>query len=133
MELAHHFDDQEQHQGHQQEVDDGGDEGPVHELGVPEAKGQGAEIRAAGDEAQQGIEDVVDQGVDDGGKRTADDNTDGHIYHVAAGDKFLKFLDEAFGAFDQAHGGVFCSFFGIHVWGPPQYIVVFCFNRSIVA
>ncbi len=37
---------------------------------------------AAGDNADQRVENVVNQRVYDGGKRAADDDADGHVYHT---------------------------------------------------
>ena len=39
------------------------------------------------------LQDKIAHPVDDGGKGTTDDNTDRHIDHVAAVDKFLEFAD----------------------------------------
>ena len=98
MELIHGLDDQKEDQSHQQEVDHSSDKGAVGEhsgiFSFSNGDGKGGKIHAAGDNADQRVENVVNQRVYDGGKRAADDDADGHVYHVATRDKLFEFFDD---------------------------------------
>ena len=59
-------------------------------------EGQGGKADTAGEDAQEGHDDVVDEGGGDGGKGSADDDAHRHIHHVAPGDELLKFIHEFF-------------------------------------
>ncbi len=65
MEFVHRFYDQEKDKGDQKEIDDGGNKGAVGEhCGIFSAsycESQRGKIYAAGDQAEQGIEDILHQ------------------------------------------------------------------------
>lgn len=104
---VHGLDQRKDDDGHDEEVDDGRDETAVVEGGgagflggfeggvgvAVEGDEEVGEIHLAGEQCQAGHDDVVDQRVDDGFEGGTDDDTDGHIQHVAAADKFLEFVD----------------------------------------
>ena len=48
----------------------------------------------SGDDAQDGVEDIVDQGGGDVAEGAADDDAHGQVHHIAPGDKGLELLDE---------------------------------------
>ena len=89
----------EHHEGHNKEFDDGIDEQPIHNkwrtgllcgfqrciAAEREVEVIVAEINAADDHADDGVDNVRNQRADDGGERCTDDDTDGQIDHVAAG------------------------------------------------
>ena len=83
--LVHGLDDAEQHKGHNQEVDDRRDKGTVLENQLAIAENiphHGVKVDLAQD-AQNGADEVIGQGCDQRGECAADDDTDGHIHHVA--------------------------------------------------
>ena len=92
--------DHEHHPGHNEEVDDGADEGPEVDAvgGTCHGDGEAGHVGAVapGDELDERVDDVLGQRRDDSGERRADDDADGHVDHVAAVDEFLELGEEAF-------------------------------------
>ena len=56
------------------------------------------------EQADEGVDDITHQRVDDGRERTADHNTDCHIQHVAAHGEGLEFFKKLFDALDLFFG-----------------------------
>ena len=54
------------------------------------------EIQTAEDSAEDRHDNVIYKGVDYCLKRTADDNADGQIHHIALADEFFKLGNEFF-------------------------------------
>ena len=80
-----------------QEVDDGTQKRSEVD-GVP-AKGHrhaGYFGAATGNKRDKRADDVCHQGVDDRGKRAADDHADGEVHHVTAADELLELGKNAF-------------------------------------
>ena len=98
---VHHLDDQENHESHDDEIDDRGDEVtkaqivcdgfPVHHL-VPQRQLPFGEAQTADENGDDGHENVVGQGLDEGLERAADDHADGHVKHVALDGELFEFL-----------------------------------------
>lgn len=89
----------EHHQCDDQELDDGVDEVAVGECGRIGAHAQRdlhlREVDAAREQRYQRHDEVGDDGVDDGGERTADDDGNGQVHDVAPRDEFAEFGYEA--------------------------------------
>lgn len=103
MELVDGFDEAEDGECYQQEVDDCLDEVAVIDgcfgLGLGcrgDDVAKTCEIDAAEEQTDDGHNHIVDEGVDDGGKRTADDNAGSQVDDAAPGDEFLKFCNKTF-------------------------------------
>ena len=106
------LDEPEDHEGEQQELHDGREEGAVAEYrgaGLDEGLvGLGArvafdgledheevrEVGAADEHAEDRVDDVLDERVDDVGEGGADDHGDGEIHDVALRDECLEFLEK---------------------------------------
>ena len=92
------LDDHKQHKGHDQEVDDGGDKCTNADHHITHMDAHFREI-CVEEQADEGVDDITHQRVDDGRERTADHNTDCHIQHVAAHGEGLEFFKKLFDAF----------------------------------
>ena len=92
------LDDHEQHECYDEEVNDGIDEGTNADHHIAHMDADVREI-CVEKQADGGVDDVVHQRVDDGRERTADDNADCHIQHVAAHGKGLELFKKLFDAF----------------------------------
>ena len=79
----------EHHEGDEEEVDDGADEGADGE----DAHRHLVKVRLAADQGDDGVDDGVYDAIDDGSKGTADDHAHSQVDDVAAGDEVLKFAD----------------------------------------
>ena len=88
------LDGHEQHEGHDEEVDDRVDEFADLDAGTAQADHDIREI-CLEEQADQRVDDVIHQSRDDGRERTADDDTDCHIHDVSAHDKLFKLVDES--------------------------------------
>ena len=90
----------EEHKGHQQEVDYGGDKVAVGKLRriltFAERNGPVRKIKSSEQSAENRHDNVVHERVDNGLECTANDNADGQIHHVALADEFFKFGNEFF-------------------------------------
>ena len=87
------LDGHEQHEGHDEEVDDGVEESTDADADIADLDD---DIREIGVEEQtdDGGDDVVYQRVDDRGESRADDHTDCHVEHIAAhGESFELFKE----------------------------------------
>ena len=88
-----------------------------HVAAAGQMEDQGREVAvAAGEDAQDGIDDVVDQGVGDGLEGAADDDADGHVHHIAPGDEGLEFSKEAAGFLLVAQGSHLSLGFSALLW-----------------
>ena len=67
----------------------------VAQLHAAETQHETAQIRAAG-ETEDRVDEVFGQRGHDARERTADDNTDRHVHHVAAQREGLEFFDKLF-------------------------------------
>ena len=83
---VHQFDDHKQHNSNDKEVDDGHNQGTIVERHIVNSEMQGAEILLE-DDADQGRNQVGNQGIDDGFESSTDHDTDGHVDNIAAIDK----------------------------------------------
>ena len=90
-ELVDGLEQQEQHKGHDEEVDEGRNEVGAETKDILEGVGLGT-----GDKVEDRVDEVIGERGHDTGERTTDDDTDGHVHHVAAERKLLKFFDEVF-------------------------------------
>lgn len=89
---------QEEHKGHDEEIDNGTEEVGAKAGDILQGVGF-----CTGDKVEDWVDKVVCQGGDNGCERTPDDNTDGHVHHVAAERKRFKFFDKVF---DLTHDNV---------------------------
>ena len=136
--LVDPLDQQEDHDGDEQEVDDGLDEAAVLDGGLldagrlvrgPDDALQGGEVDAAEEGADDGHEHIVHQGLDDGGERAADDDAHGHIHHVATGDELLEFRNDAF----FLHGCILLALEYGTVYHPLAALaILFCMDRRVL-
>lgn len=125
VEAVHGAHNDENSEGDDEEINDVLDEIAVSDVGdgvgtedVGDVNGQGREVEAAGEEAGDGHDDVIDKGFDDGGEGATNGDTDGEIHDAAAVDEFAKFFKEVavFEFLDKGlvvHRGIitYCSFF----------------------
>ena len=81
------------HRGDEQEVDDCREEAAVLDLAAVDVTDQVVEVGFADDGAEQGIDDVGRERRDDAGEGRADDHGDGEIHDVAAQDEVAKSLE----------------------------------------
>ena len=86
---VHSLDDQEDNDGHDEEVDDGHNQSAVVERHFVDGEMQSAEILLK-DNTNQRRNQVGNQSVYDGFKSGADHNTDGHIDYIATVNKLSK-------------------------------------------
>ena len=87
---VHRLDDQEQHEGRDDEADDRADKGSDRRTGSPGAFRQ---VNGLGqDSIQQGLDEVGDQGVNDGLEGSTDDDTDSHVDSIATFHKCAEFF-----------------------------------------
>ena len=93
--LVDRLEQTEQHERHDEEVDDRGQKCAVAELDAAETEHKTAQIRAAG-ETENRVDEVFGQRSHNGRERTADDNTDRHVHHVAAQREGLEFFEKLF-------------------------------------
>ena len=91
------LDGHEQHEGHDEEVDDGVEESTDADANIADLDDDIREIGVE-EQADDGGDDVVHQRVDDGGEGRADDHTDCHIEHIAAHGKGFELIKELFDA-----------------------------------
>ena len=92
-----HNDAEVDREGHEEEVDDGGDQQAELHVGTVQGQDEGArEIGLADDGRDQRVDDAVDQGVDDVLEGGTDDDTDGELDDVAARDEVLESLEHGF-------------------------------------
>ena len=117
MEAVDGLDHQEHRKGDDEEIQNGGQEAAVFDgdlrggIGHPVGSGNSGlqhdlpigKINAAGEYGDQGHDDVIHKGSGDLTERTADDDADGHIHHIASGDKGFKLSHEAFFLFGCGH------------------------------
>lgn len=90
-ELVHSLQEQEENEGHDKEIDQFRNKAGCKTSYILQCVGF-----SAGHKVQDRVDKVIRQGSDDAGERTADDNTDGHVHHVAAERKGFKFFDKVF-------------------------------------
>ena len=102
--LVDRLEQAEQHERHDEEVDDRGQKCAVAELDAAETEHKTAQIRAAG-KTENRVDEVFGQRSHNAGERTADDNTDRHVHHVAAQREGFEFFDKLF-----------------HFYVPPSYL-----------
>ena len=89
-----HHDAEVDREGHEDEVDDGGDEHAELHVGTVQGEDEGVrEVGLADDGRDQGVNDAVDQGVDDVLEGSTDDDTDGELDDVTARDEVLESLE----------------------------------------
>ena len=93
--LIDRFEQTEQHERHDQKVDDRGDECTVAQLHTADIQHERAQVGAPG-RTEDRVDDIFGQRGDDAGERTADDNTDRHVHHVAAQREGFEFFDKLF-------------------------------------
>ena len=87
------LDGHEQHEGHDEEVDDGVEESTDADANIADLDDDIREIGVE-EQADDGGDDVVYQRVDDRGESRADDHTDCHVEHIAAhGESFELFKE----------------------------------------
>ena len=91
------LDGHEQHEGHDEEVDNGVEKGAHADAHIADLDDDIREIGVE-EQADDGGDDVVHQRVDDGGEGRADDHTDCHIEHIAAHGKGFELIKELFDA-----------------------------------
>ena len=65
----------------------------------------GEGLAAASEDAENGIDDIVDQRSGDGAERAADDDADGQIQHVAPGDEGSELAEETARFIVACHSG----------------------------
>ena len=87
------LDEQEQHDCHEQEVDDRRQERAVLDRDAADLPDEIGEVGVR-DEADERRNDVANQRIDDAFERSADDHADGEIQHAAFGDECFKFRKE---------------------------------------
>ena len=79
-----HHDAEVDREGHEDEVDDGGNQQAELHVGTVQGEDEGVrEIGLADDGRDQRVDDAVDQGVDDVLEGRTDDDTDGELNDVA--------------------------------------------------
>ena len=93
------LDDHEQHKCHDEEIDDGVDERADADGHIANVDADIREVRIE-EQADGGVDDIIDQRVHDGCERRADDHTNCHVQHVAAHGKGFEFFQKLFDAFD---------------------------------
>ena len=92
-----HHDAEVDREGHEDEVDDGGDQQAELQVATVQGEDEGVrEIGLADDGRDQRVDDAVDQGVDDVLEGGTDDDTDGELDDVAARDEFLESLEHGY-------------------------------------
>ena len=71
------------------------------------------EVRAAGEQGEQGHQDIVDQGGGNFAEGAADDDAHRHIQHISSGNELAKLRQEAGGLFGKfSHGTLLCEMNG---------------------
>ena len=100
VEAVQGFYQAEDHKGHDEEVQNCLDKVAVGDHSGADVYGQLGKRDGAGEDAQHRHHDVVNQGVGDVGKRSADDDAHRHVHDVPPGDEGFEFRQEA--------GGLFC-------------------------
>ena len=93
--LVDRLEQTEQHERHNEEVDDRGNECTVAQLDRAEHKYKAAQIGAA-EQTDDRIDKVFGQRGDNAGESAADDHTDGHVHHVAAQREGFELFDKLF-------------------------------------
>ena len=93
--LVDRLEQTEQHERHNEEVDDRGNERTVAQLDRAEHKYKAAQIGAA-EQTDDRIDKVFGQQGDNAGESAADDNTDRHVHHVAAQREGFELFDKLF-------------------------------------
>ena len=92
----HRFHEAEYNKGHNQEIDDRRQEFSIFQCNIThDVQRQLIEIQTS-EYPQNRWEDIVYQRCDNGRKSASNDNTDCHIHHIAAADKFLKLVNKTF-------------------------------------
>ena len=87
------LDGHEQHEGHDEKVDDGVEESTDADANIADLDDDIREIGVE-EQADDGGDDVVYQRVDDRGESRADDHTNCHVEHIAAhGEGFELFKE----------------------------------------
>ena len=89
--------DNEEDESSDDEGNDRGQEGGQSAANSPGfaavSQGSGA---AGEDQAQQGVQDITGQVGHDRGESAANDDTNGHIQHIATGNEFFEFFQKLF-------------------------------------
>jgi hypothetical protein len=97
--LVNALNHEEDHQGDYEEIDDCLDQQAVVESGsvAADAPGhfEGREVNPAGKQRDEGGEQVIDDGIHDGGESSADHDADGEVDHIATIDEIAE-LSEPF-------------------------------------
>ena len=120
------FDKAEDRKGDDEEVQNGGEEGAVMDgnggahltaAGVihrlPQHPLPLGEVRAAGEQGEQGHQDVVDQGGGNFAEGAADDDAHRHVQHIPSGNELAELRQEAGGLFGKfSHGALLCKMNG---------------------
>ena len=87
------LDDHEQHEGHDEKVDDGVEKSTDADANIADLDDDMREIGVE-EQTDDGGDDVVYQRVDDRGESRADDHTNCHVEHIAAhGEGFELFKE----------------------------------------
>ena len=79
--------------GHQHEGDECVEEVAVGDGSAVDVQDERGEVRLANYGSDEGIDEVFDDRVDDGGKRSTDDDGNGEIEYVATQDEITKTFD----------------------------------------
>ena len=84
-----------------EEVQNGVDEVAVGDHRPAHGDGQVGKGHLAGEDTQDGHDDVGGEGVGDGLECAADDHADGHVHHIAPSDEGLELVDKLFHSRDR--------------------------------
>ena len=109
LRLVKGLDDGKDDRRHNQKVDARADKGAKVDIGAWHHQPRDLGGAAAGNHRDKRIDDVVGERGHDSGECAADNYADGHVYHVAAIDEFLEFVEQCL------HGG------SSQLWGSRCY------------
>ncbi len=109
LRLVKRLDDGKDDRRHNQKVDARADKGAKVDIGARHHQPRDLGGAAAGNHRDKRIDDVVGERGHDSGECAADNYADGHVYHVAAIDEFLEFVEQCL------HGG------SSQLWGSRCY------------
>ena len=101
VEFVHGADNNKDNKGYEEKVDDILDEVAVGDVGdrvgakeVRDVEGEAGKVETAGEKTGDWHDDIIDKGLNDGGKSSTPGDTDGEIDDATAVDKFFELLDE---------------------------------------
>ena len=109
LRLVKRLDDGKDDRRHNQKVDARADKGAKVDIGARHHQPRDLGGAAAGNHRDKRIDDVVGERGHGSGECAADNYADGHVYHVAAIDEFLEFVEQCL------HGG------SSQLWGSRCY------------